>query len=73
MTDCLMLFKAFLLVDKPAFRRLLLYMRPATRELDIPHRTKVREEVIVKADQYLNKLTHIFKACISISNSRFLN
>jgi hypothetical protein len=35
-------------------------MRPNTQESDIPHHKKVREDVLDKADKYLNKLSTIF-------------
>lgn len=54
------MFKAFLLVDRPAFHDLLCYMRPNTQESDIPHHKKVREDVLDKADKYLNKLSTVF-------------
>ena len=37
---------AFLLLDKPAFRQLIQYLRPSLSQQDIPHRTKIREEVL---------------------------
>jgi hypothetical protein len=39
------------LVDKGAFRRLLMYTRPSLSEKDIPHRTKVHEEIIFRAQK----------------------
>lgn len=41
--------EAFQLADKGAFRRLLTYTRPGLSEKDIPHRHKVREEIIRRA------------------------
>jgi hypothetical protein len=42
-------FQAFQLVDKGAFRRLLMYTRPSLSEKDIPHRTKVQKEILLRA------------------------
>ena len=45
-----MTIQAFQLVDKPAFRNLLQYLRPSLSECDIPHQTKTRTEIIERAD-----------------------
>jgi hypothetical protein len=37
------------LVDNGAFRRLLMYTRPSLSEKDIPHRTKVHKEILLRA------------------------
>ena len=42
-------FQAFQLVDKGAFRRLLMFTRPSLLEKDIPHRTKIHEEILLRA------------------------
>lgn len=42
----LIFLKAFQLVDKGTFRRLLTYLRPSLMDKDIPHRTKIRTEII---------------------------
>ena len=44
------LFKAFQLVDKGVFRRLLMYARPSLSEKDIPHWTKIQEEILLRAE-----------------------
>src|SRR6266705_4591843 len=41
--------EAFHLLDKPAFRQLLHYLRPTLASRDIPHHTKIREEVLHRA------------------------
>ena len=41
--------EAFLLLDKGAFRRLLIYTRPGLSDKDIPHRNKVREEILQRS------------------------
>ena len=43
------LFQAFQLVDKGAFRRLLMFSRPSLSEKDIPHRTKIHQEILLRA------------------------
>ncbi len=43
--------EAFYLLDKPAFCQLLQYLRPTLPSKDIPHRTKMREEVVTRAVQ----------------------
>jgi hypothetical protein len=37
--------QAFSLVDRAAFRRLLMYQRPNTQDTDIPHRTSVAKAI----------------------------
>ena len=56
---------AFLLLDKPAFRQLLHYLRPALPIKDIPHRTRIREEVLARAGQAKAKL----KATLQVRNT----
>jgi hypothetical protein len=41
--------QAFLLVEKAPFRQLLTYLRPSLTDKDIPHRTKLREEILEQA------------------------
>ncbi|KAF5380029.1 hypothetical protein D9615_006171 [Tricholomella constricta] len=41
--------KAFQLIDKGSFRRLLKYLRPALSDKEIPHRTKLRQEILRRA------------------------
>ena len=45
-----MTIQAFQLVNKPAFRNLLQYLRPSLSERDIPHRTKTRTEIMERAE-----------------------
>jgi hypothetical protein len=42
--------EAFQLVEKGAFRRLLTYLRPNLAKHDIPHKTKVREQIMERAE-----------------------
>lgn len=44
------LFQAFQLVDKGAFRRLLMFTRPSLSEKDIPHRSKIQKEILRRAE-----------------------
>ncbi|KAG1851982.1 hypothetical protein C8R48DRAFT_676238 [Suillus tomentosus] len=41
--------KAFQIVDKGSFCRLLQYLRPSLSDQDIPHRTKTRDEILERA------------------------
>jgi len=52
---------AFYLLDKPAFRRLIHYLRPTLTIKDIPHRTRIREEVLARAVQAKSKLKEILQ------------
>jgi hypothetical protein len=53
----------FRIVDKKQFRVLLKYQRPVTKDSDIPHRTKLRDEVILKANEAIERLKAHFKVC----------
>ena len=43
--------EAFYLLDKLAFHRLLHYLRPELTSKDIPHRTKICQEVLARSVQ----------------------
>ncbi|KAF7366232.1 HAT family dimerization domain-containing protein [Mycena venus] len=47
---------AFMLVDKGPFRRLLQYCRPSLKESDIPHHTKMREEILKQTEDAEERL-----------------
>ncbi|KAK7025717.1 HAT family dimerization domain-containing protein [Favolaschia claudopus] len=47
---------AFRLVDKAPFRRVLHYCRPSLKESDIPHRTKMRGEILTRASEAEDRL-----------------
>ncbi|KAH9007904.1 hypothetical protein EDB84DRAFT_1447253, partial [Lactarius hengduanensis] len=42
--------QSFLVVEKPSFRNMLRYLRPNMKDSDIPHRTKLWDEVVSKVD-----------------------
>ena len=48
--------EAFLLLNRPVFRQLLHYLRPSLPLIDIPHRTKIRGEVLVCAVEAESKV-----------------
>ena len=54
---------AFYLLDKPVFRQLLHFLRPALAMKDIPHRTKIREEILARAAQAKSKLKATLQVC----------
>lgn len=49
------------IVDSKTFRGLLKFQRPKTRESEIPHRTKLTEFLVEKAQLVSVKLREIFK------------
>ncbi|PPQ85072.1 hypothetical protein CVT26_005196 [Gymnopilus dilepis] len=51
----------FRIVEKSSFRALLTYQRPAMNDSDIPHRTKLREEIVYKAEVAIDRLKEHFK------------
>lgn len=53
-----------MLVEKSPFRRLLLYTRPSLGEKDIPHRTKMREEILKRKDVVEERLREKLKVRI---------
>lgn len=55
--------EAFQIVDKGAFRRLLTYLRPNLAIRDIPHRTKVRDEIMARTDVAVR----VIKAKLAVS------
>ncbi|KAH7920372.1 hypothetical protein BV22DRAFT_1021370, partial [Leucogyrophana mollusca] len=64
---------SFTVVDKESFRALLKYQRPQTRESDIPHRTKLREEILTKAAEAEVKLCEHFKIGWATSDNATTN
>lgn len=50
------LWQAIQLVDKLAFRRLLLYTRSTLSEKDIPHRTKLTDTIKSRAITIVEKI-----------------
>ena len=48
--------KAFHLLDKPVFRQLIHYLCPTLPNKEIPHRTKIREEVLIRTVEAEYKL-----------------
>ncbi|KAK7034322.1 HAT family dimerization domain-containing protein [Favolaschia claudopus] len=64
---------AFLLVDKAPFRRVLQYSRPSLKESDIPHRTKMRAEVLERASEAEDRLRARLSASFLKSISLFSN
>ena len=47
---------AFYLLDKPAFRQLIHYLRPTLSTKEIPHRTKICDEILARTVQAKSKL-----------------
>jgi len=54
---------AFYLLDKPAFHQLIHYLRPTLSPKEIPHRTKIREEILACAAQAKSKLKATLQVC----------
>lgn len=57
---------AFQLVDRPIFRQLLQYLRPVLLNRDIPHRTKIREEILERAKQAEVNVKASLQVCSTI-------
>lgn len=60
--------KAFRLVDKGPFRRLLTYLRPSLADKDIPHRTKIKLEILERAELVETRVKASLKVCTTINN-----
>ena len=43
-------FQPFRIVEEPEFRDILKFQRPATKEADIPHRTKIVQKILDTAE-----------------------
>jgi len=54
---------AFYLLNKPVFRQLVHYLHPNLAIKDIPHRTRMREEVLACAVQAKSKLKATLQVC----------
>ena len=55
--------EAFYLLEKPAFRQLLLYLQPTLTDRDIPHCTKIREEVLTRSVQAKSNVKATLQVC----------
>lgn len=55
-------------MDRVAFRRLLTYQRPATKDSEIPHRTSIAKAVHEKA----YKVKEILKGLFAVRTTIFL-
>src|SRR5437899_8670023 len=55
--------EAFYLLKKPAFWQLLLYLWPTLTDRDIPHRTKIHEEVLTCAVQAKSNIKATLQVC----------
>lgn len=49
------------MVDKSSFRALLKFQHPEIKDSDIPHRAKLREEILVQAGDIEERLKDHFK------------
>jgi hypothetical protein len=56
---------SFYLLDKPAFRQLLHYLRPTLSRKDIPHRTRIRQETLARAVEAESKVKETLQVCSS--------
>ncbi|KAF8258088.1 hypothetical protein EI94DRAFT_1624901, partial [Lactarius quietus] len=52
--------QAFSLVDRAAFRRLLMFQHPSTKDCDIPHHTSIAKAVHEKAQKVKDILKELF-------------
>ena len=62
--------KAFQLVDKGPFRRVLTYLRPSLSDKDIPHRQTLCNEIINKANLSEARLKELLKVRPIASSKR---
>jgi len=58
--------EAFYFVDKPAFCRLLYYLHPSLKDKEIPHCTKIREEVMTCATQGEYNVKEALQVCSTL-------
>ena len=60
--------KPFSIVERGPFRRILQFQRPTMKDSDIPHRTKIREEILEKAKVVEARLAQHLKVCVHINS-----
>lgn len=53
-----------MLVEKGAFRRLILYLGKNLKDEDIPHRTAVRTEILRKAEEVVEVIKRSMEVCL---------
>ena len=58
--------QSFRIVDSKPFGWLLQYQCPATKDSDMPHRTKFTEEIIEKANIVIKHAKEEFAVCLTI-------
>ena len=63
--------QSFLVLEKPSFRNLLRYLRPNMKDSDIPHRTKLREEIMGKVDDVIERMREYYKGIDSQFSATF--
>ena len=59
--------QAFRLVEKGPFRRLLMYLRPALADKDIPHRTFLQKEILKCAELVEAQIKTALQVNVSVS------
>lgn len=57
-------FQPFRIVDEPEFRDLLKFQRPATKEADIPHRTKIAQKILDSAEHVEELIKERYKVWV---------
>lgn len=63
--------QSFLVIEKPSFRNLLRYLRPNMKESDIPHRTKLREDIMGKVGDVVERMQKYYKTINSQFSTTF--
>jgi hypothetical protein len=59
----LIISQALNIVDQPSFRELMEYQRPQMKSRQLPHRTKITESMINRAEQIHTELAKELKVC----------
>jgi hypothetical protein len=63
--------QSFLVLEKPSFRNLLRYLRPNMKDSDIPHRTKLREQIMGKVDNVIERMHEYYSGIRSQFSATF--
>lgn len=61
----LIVVQSFQLIENNAFRALLYYQRPQMKKDDVPHESKLKEEIMAKALDMEQMLKEHFAVCVS--------
>lgn len=54
------------MIENPELRAIFLMLRSELQDKDIPHRTTLRQHILERLDEYLERLSNDMKVCNSL-------